>query len=103
MTTWDYSVYVDKDLNANHLYSAVECYTLVSKKREKEFTPLTPAESLTVLVEHTGLRYLRMYYPQEWIYISLPRYNCYFKITSEALSVMVSRIFLNLSLPAKCI
>jgi hypothetical protein len=46
----DYSVAVEPYLNANHFYTKEgESITSGDKKREKERTTLTPAESLRVL------------------------------------------------------
>ena len=96
----DFSVAVEPSLKVHHFYRKEEgLITPGYQKRSKEQTPLTAAASLRVLVEHTGLKFLRTYYSYRSIYLYIANYKCYFKINPEDLSVIVSRIFGELSLP----
>lgn len=99
---YDYSVSVEPSLDRNCFYRKEEEFeNPKDNKRERGPISLSPAESLGVLIKYTGLKHLRMYYSYKSIYLYLHNYKFYSKITAEDLSVIVSRIFCQLSLPAK--
>jgi hypothetical protein len=70
-------------------------------ENSKGSTPLNPDESLGVLLEHTGLKHTRIYFEFNSIYIYLPGHKCYVPLTTETLSIIVARLFSQLSLPAQ--
>ena len=96
--TWDYSVSVEPYLNADYFYkNEAEVGAPLSKKKRKG--PLTPADSLEVLIEHTNLKYLRIYRSQKIMFLYLQSYRCYFQISYDDLLLIISKIFFRLSLP----
>ena len=96
--TADYSVAISDGLTKRSFYQT----NLSSSQRSdstKETIPVPPNDSLGILLKHTGLKHLRLYRLYKLVYLYLPTYQCYFKLSPDELGVIVSRIFSSLDLP----
>ena len=98
-TDWNYSVYVAPYLDMtyfenNDKYNEVLLY----KSKQKESNIINPYKCLDILIDHTGLRYLRSYDSGKVLFLYFPTYLCYFQITEANLATVISRIFFQLDL-----
>ena len=61
---------------------------------------MSPGESLSILLQYTGLQYLRIYYSLNIRYLYFAKLKCYFRVTDRDLAVIISKMFTELLLPA---
>ena len=96
--TADYSIAISDGLTKSSFY-----YTDVSTSQRldsnKAPIPLTPNDSLGILLKHTGLEFLRLYRVHKIVYLYLSPYRCYFKLSPDELGIIVSKVFRSLDLP----
>ena len=94
-TVQDSAVLIDECLDNTYFYRNEKG----SKQKDKKPTPLSPGESLSILLKHTGLQYLRIYNSLKIIYFYFAKYKCYFKVSERDLALLISHIFTELNLP----
>lgn len=99
---WNYSVYVEPYLDI-HYFEKKEKEVLPSKskQKEKESNIIGPEECLNLLIDHTGLKYLRAYDSGKVLFLYFPYYKCHFKINESNLATIISRIFFELHIPSE--
>ena len=93
---FNYSVYVKPYLHKRYFEMRQE-----SKQKERESNNIVdPDVCLSVLIDYTGLKHLRVYDSGKVIFLYFPHYKCYFEINESNLATIISRILFDLNVPS---